>query len=105
MLERLKRLLGMTQAPHQNGDDSAAVMISCDDVRSSLFEYIDQELDPQTAAGVKMHLDACPECYPLARFEAKFVEAIQRVTSQVGAGKDLEQRILDALAEESPPEE
>jgi len=51
-----------------------------------------------------MHLDACPDCYPLAKFETKFVESIQRVTSEAKAAPDLQQRILEALAKEPPPE-
>ena len=105
MLERLKRLLGMGSVESEKGMDPSSEMMSCDEVRSNLYEYIDQELDAETAAGVKRHLDACPDCYPLAKFETKFVESIQRVTSQASAGPDLQKRILDALAEEPAPEE
>jgi anti-sigma factor (TIGR02949 family) len=75
-------------------------MMSCEEVGSSIYEFIDQELDAETAAGVKRHLDACPDCYPMARFEKHFVESIRRVTNQQSASPDLEQRILDALAKE-----
>lgn len=103
MLEKLKRLLGMEKDQSQNGDDAPSAMMPCDEVRSNLYEYIDQELDAETAAGVKRHLDACPECYPLAKFETKFVESIQRVTDQASAGPDLQRRILEALAQEPAP--
>ncbi len=102
MLDKLKRLLGRGTGHAENGQDSSSGVISCDEVRSNLYEYIDQELDSVSAARVKKHLDACPDCYPLAKFETKFVESIQRVTGQATAGPDLQRRVLDALAKEPP---
>jgi anti-sigma factor (TIGR02949 family) len=104
MLRGLKRLLGFSGNNHDGGGDSSSDMMSCEEVRSSIYEYIDKELDSETAAGVKRHLDACPECYPLAKFETRFIESIQRVTEESQASPDLQQRILDALAKE-PTEE
>ena len=104
MLDGLRRLLGMNGNAPQKGEDEAAAMMSCDDVRSKIFEYIDLELDSDTAAAVKEHLDACPECYPRAQFEKHFVESVQRVTSQETAGPELRNRILDALSKELPEE-
>jgi anti-sigma factor (TIGR02949 family) len=100
MLEGLKRVLGFTQNSPDDCKDSSSDMMSCEEVRSSIYEYIDQELDSATAAGVKKHLDACPECYPMAKFETRFIESIQRVTEQASASPDLQQRILEALAKE-----
>jgi len=41
-------------------------MTMCDDIRSRLDAWIDQELDAQEADEVRRHLGACPQCRGLA---------------------------------------
>ncbi len=103
MFDGFKRLFGLNGKSRASSNGSSSAMMSCEEVCSSIYEYIDRELDEETAAGVKRHLDACPECYPMARFERHFVESIRRVTDQASASPDLQQRILDALAKDTRP--
>ena len=75
-------------------------MISCDEVRSRLFEYLDQELNQVSEEEVQRHLDACPQCYPRAAFERSFLESLRTAGEGQLAGPELKNRILQALAAE-----
>jgi hypothetical protein len=37
--------------------------MECDQVVICLWEYLDQELAPEVAAEVRIHLSRCPDCY------------------------------------------
>ena len=36
----------------------------CGEAMSRLWDYIDGELTPESAAAVRTHLDACARCFP-----------------------------------------
>ncbi len=75
-------------------------MISCDEARARLFEYLDGELNDVSADEVRRHLDACKGCYPRAQFEREFLAALSRAQQNGSAMPDLKNRILKALAKE-----
>jgi anti-sigma factor (TIGR02949 family) len=93
VFEGLKKLFGGRGG---NGTE----MIACDEVRSRLFEYLDRELDQVSEEEVRRHLDACPQCYPRAAFERRFLESLRTAGEGQLAGADLKNRILKALAAE-----
>jgi len=110
MFDAIKRLFGFGRNGGE-GDSSSeepcgdhADLIPCGEANGHLLEYLDDELDPATAEAVRKHLEACPECYPRARFEEQFLESIRQVKSQEAAGPELRDRILEALAGEPDTE-
>jgi anti-sigma factor (TIGR02949 family) len=74
-------------------------MLSCEDVMDRLWEYLDGELDPDTAGKIEQHLDACSLCYP----QYDFRRAFQSLVAQAGEGPvppGLRRKVFEALLEE-----
>ena len=69
--------------------------ISCEEVMSKLYAYLDNEIDAPTEADIDAHVHKCRECYSRAEFEKnlrKKVAATAQVFTLVGnAGTDLRQ--------------
>lgn len=43
--------------------------MSCEEVMSKLYEYLDSEVDSMTEADIDEHLHKCRECFSRAKFE------------------------------------
>ena len=43
--------------------------LSCEEVLSKLYLYLDQEVDTPTRADLEAHIDSCRECFSRAEFE------------------------------------
>src|SRR5581483_8412339 len=62
------------------GPPGAAIMthVSCHDVITELWDYLDGELPVERAALIADHLAECARCYPQYRFEYAFLAAVPR---------------------------
>jgi putative oxidoreductase len=54
------------------------MMISCHEVITELWDYLDGELPAERAAAIADHLAECARCYPQYRFEYAFLAAVAR---------------------------
>jgi anti-sigma factor (TIGR02949 family) len=54
------------------------MMISCQEVITELWDYLDGELPPERATAIADHLAECARCYPQYRFEYGFLAAVAR---------------------------
>lgn len=98
--DSLRKLFGsIGGGGNHDGDDG--VMISCDEAKTRLFEYLDGELPGISHEEVKRHVELCKECYPRFQFERHFLEALQAAEERGTASPELKDRILQVLAEES----
>lgn len=43
--------------------------ISCEEVMSKLYEYLDSEIDAMTEDDIDAHIEKCRECYSRIQFE------------------------------------
>lgn len=43
--------------------------MSCEEVMSKLYEYLDSEVDTMTESDIDAHLHKCRECFSRAKFE------------------------------------
>lgn len=57
------------------------MMISCQEVVTELWDYLDGELPVERAALIADHLVECARCYPQYRFEYAFLAAVSRQRS------------------------
>jgi putative oxidoreductase len=57
-------------------------MISCQEVITELWDYLDGELPLERAALIADHLAECARCYPQYRFEYGFLAAVARQRAQ-----------------------
>jgi len=88
---------GTAPAAASTGGADERPMLSCEEARERLFEFLDGELDPLEASEVQRHVDVCSACYPRFRFEQQFLEALRRAEERGAAGSELKERVLAAL--------
>lgn len=79
---------------------SGAGALSCREAVERLWAYIDGELDPGEAGAVRIHLEACRQCYPHYDFQKAFCQFV-RSGRQDTVPPEVRRRIfLRLLAEE-----
>jgi anti-sigma factor (TIGR02949 family) len=57
----------------------------CEEVLIRLWEYLDQELSPEEADLVRLHLRSCPQCHPAYCCDRAFLELLARQRSACSA--------------------
>ncbi|MFO7993791.1 MAG: zf-HC2 domain-containing protein [Marinobacter sp.] len=70
--------------------------ISCDEVVTRLFDYLDREMDSDTSAEIEQHLERCHDCFSRAEFERKLGERIA-TSGQQEAPQRLRRRIKNII--------
>jgi anti-sigma factor RsiW len=53
--------------------------MTCEDVLTRLWEYLDEELTPEEVRAVGVHLGGCPECHGAYRCARAFLSVIGRL--------------------------
>jgi mycothiol system anti-sigma-R factor len=71
--------------------------MKCLEVIERLFTFLDRELSEGEMREVRGHLEACPPCVRLFRFEEGVRRLVKRSCSEVRASADLRERIERAL--------
>ncbi|MCA9737414.1 MAG: zf-HC2 domain-containing protein [Gemmatimonadota bacterium] len=75
-------------------------VMKCGETAEHLFEYLDDELDPQVATHLRNHLEVCAPCATRADFERAFLNAVKKASS---AGEPIpdsvRRRVLQVLQE------
>jgi len=71
----LRRLLGRERSSKGSGVANPA---TCEEAVERVFEWLDGELDPESATRIGEHLEICARCYPMVRFERSFRAAFER---------------------------
>ena len=71
----------------------------CGEAMSRLWDYIDGELTPESAAAVRTHLDACARCFPELDFHRGFCEFLRR-TCEEPIPPELRRRVFLSLLRE-----
>jgi mycothiol system anti-sigma-R factor len=64
---------------------------------AQLWEYLDQELTPETMVAVRSHLNECSACHPHAEFAERFLEALGRCRCKDPMPEPLRDRVLESL--------
>ena len=54
----------------------------CGQARDQIYQYLDAELDDQTAAAVRSHLDDCPGCLKSFVFERRLKVVVRRCLTE-----------------------
>ncbi|MCH7563203.1 MAG: zf-HC2 domain-containing protein [Gemmatimonadetes bacterium] len=97
--DSLRKLFGaIGGGENRHGADNG--MISCDEAKTRLFEFLDGELPEISHAEVERHVEVCKACYPRFQFERHFLDALQAAEERGTASPELRDRILKVLAEE-----
>jgi mycothiol system anti-sigma-R factor len=75
-------------------------MITCKDCVQALYPYVDRELSEDDIVQVRYHLEACPGCLHLYRFEESLRRLVRVRCREQQAPAALRERVLARLAEE-----
>lgn len=54
----------------------------CGEARDQIYKYLDAELDEDTAAAVRTHLDDCPGCLKSFDFERRLKVVVRRCLTE-----------------------
>lgn len=77
----------------------------CADTLRRLWEYLDQELLESETESMRRHLEECPRCGPVARFERRLLERIAAVRPDPSEVAELRSRLTCALGIQLPESE
>lgn len=77
---------------HERRVAAKGVPLRCWDARSRVSDYLDGDVEPQTASMLEQHLETCPTCPPL-------VAALVGVRTGLGLHRDPDSVVDPALAE------
>lgn len=54
----------------------------CGEARDQIYQYLDAELDEDTASAVRTHLDDCPGCLKSFDFERRLKVVVRRCLTE-----------------------
>lgn len=77
-----------------NKDNPSA--ISCAEVMSKLYAFLDGEVDNLTESDIEHHLHHCRECFSRVDFEKKLKERVKS-TDAVNTPPDVKSRLQDIM--------
>jgi len=75
-------------------------MLDCDAVMRQLWDYLDNELTPESEGAVRAHLTVCKRCQPQHDFEAAFLRALSAARRTHTHPTTIKARVLEALRRE-----
>lgn len=72
----------------------------CGDAQDQLYQYLDAELDEETAAAVRSHLEDCNGCHESFDFERRLKVVIKNCLTE-DMPQNLEQKVRELIRQES----
>lgn len=70
--------------------------LSCEDVLSQLYDYLDSEIDGPTEEDINHHLHHCRECFSRAEFEKMLRKKVSE-TGESQAPEDVKARLASLI--------
>lgn len=72
----------------------------CGEARDQIYQYLDAELDEDTAAAVRTHLDDCPGCLKSFDFERRLKVVVRRCLTE-DMPETLETKVRELIRRET----
>lgn len=72
----------------------------CGDARDQIYQYLDSELDEETAASVRSHIDDCNGCHGSFDFERRLKDLVRQCLTE-DMPETLESKVKELLREET----
>lgn len=76
--------------------------IDCQGALDRLYEFLDSEIDSDTEAAIRSHLEECAGCFKFFDFEKTYLRFLEAKTRAAGAPEALRRRLLKSLMQEDP---
>ncbi len=74
--------------------------IDCQGALDRLYEFLDSEIDSDTEAAIRSHLEECAKCFKFFDFEKTYLRFLETRTRAAGAPEALRRRLLERLMQE-----
>ncbi|HET9685470.1 MAG TPA: zf-HC2 domain-containing protein [Gemmatimonadaceae bacterium] len=87
-------------APPRNELEALGLSASCADVVRHLWDYLDDQLTPDGADRLRVHMASCTTCRGYSDYQACFLEAVARVRTKSDAPVSLRERLAEGLKSE-----
>ena len=71
--------------------------IPCGHVITSVWDYLDDEIDARRKEQIRRHLETCGHCRDQYTFEGSFLRAVARILDQDTHAESLRRRVEAAL--------
>jgi len=71
--------------------------IDCQAAAKRLYEYLDDELTPESEAEVRAHLEDCALCFKVLGFEDAYLSFLRARTRAIKAPEHLKKRIFEQV--------
>ncbi len=73
----------------------------CREAIARLYEFLDDELTPESAETIREHLELCQRCYPRLCFARAFQDTLRRAArGQPAAPAHLKEKLAELLRSE-----
>lgn len=87
-------------APPRNQLEALGLSTACADVLRHLWDYLDDQITPDSAERLQMHIVSCAQCQSYSDYQSCFLEAAARLRVELGAPDKLRERLADGLKTE-----
>lgn len=71
----------------------------CGDAQDQIYEYLDSELDAETATSVRNHLEDCPGCFDSFDFERRLKVVVKKCLTE-DMPESLEHKVRQLIRQE-----
>lgn len=78
--------------------------MTCAEVVGLLYEYLDRELNPESTALIREHLQQCSHCFKYFDFEHTYLKFVESRMRARGAPPEVRDRLLRNLMNETATE-
>ncbi|HET7632403.1 MAG TPA: zf-HC2 domain-containing protein [Gemmatimonadaceae bacterium] len=72
----------------------------CMEVLTHVWDFLDEQLTPETTDRLTTHLKNCPQCFGYQSFQEQFLDALATLGDRPGAPPALRERVLSVLREQ-----
>ena len=73
---------------------------TCVDVLRHLWDYLDDQMTPEGAERLRVHIAGCSTCREYEVFQECFLAAVSKIRADLGAPDSLRERLAERLKEQ-----
>ena len=84
-------------APAHAPLDDLGLSSNCLEVLRHLWDYLDEELTPEGAERLRVHIESCPQCKAMEVYQACFLDTMRKLRAQFSAPSELRARLAEKL--------
>lgn len=84
-------------APARAQFEELGISSNCVEVLRHLWDYLDEELTPDGAERLRMHIESCAKCKAMEGYQACFLDTMRRLRAQFAAPSELRASLAEKL--------